>query len=189
MSIKNREEIQKWLDHTWKDYPPEFVITIQFKDLTRQIETVKDHIHHFNNVLFRKFHGVSRSVKVPQIPQRIMVQHFHELNPMTVKSKSGLPKSILVYHTHTYISNTKGYFRDKEHLREFLNNLYKEKSPYKRRKYKKTRKVKSWTDEKSVKYYEPDYHRSYCVDCPKKYSIGNSLLDDENSDLIPIFFS
>ena len=60
-----------------------------------------------------------------------MVQHFHEINPITIKSKSGLPRQKLVYHTHTYISNTKNYFRDKEHFREFLNTLYKEKSPSK----------------------------------------------------------
>ena len=189
MNDKNvRTEIQKWLDNTWNDYPPEFLITIHYKDLPTKIERVKEHIHHFNNVLFRKFHGVSRSVKVPPITQRIMVQHFHEINPIRIRSKNGLPKQKLVYHTHTYISNTKNYFRDKEHFREFLNTLYKEKSPYRRRKYKKTRMVKSWTNEDSVKYYEPEYHRSYCVDSPKKLSIGNSLFDETNSDLIPIFF-
>mgnify|MGYP003315474988 FL=1 len=98
---KVRTEIQKWLDNTWDNFPPEFFITIHYKDLPTKIERVKEHIHHFNNVLFRKFHGVSRSVKVPPITQRIMVQHFHELNPITIKSKSGLPRQKLVYHTHT----------------------------------------------------------------------------------------
>ena len=102
---KVRTEIQKWLDNTWDNFPPEFFITIHYKDLPTKIERVKEHISHFNNVLFRKFHGVSRSVKVPPITQRIMVQHFHEINPITIKSKSGLPRQKLVYHTHTYISN------------------------------------------------------------------------------------
>ena len=78
---KVRTEIQKWLDNTWDNFPPEFFITIHYKDLPTKIERVKEHIHHFNNVLFRKFHGVSRSVKVPPITKRIMVQHFHEINP------------------------------------------------------------------------------------------------------------
>ena len=48
--------------------------------------------------------------------------------------------------------------------------------------------MKACTKEESVKYFEPQYHRSYCVDSPKKLSIRNSLFDETNSDLIPIFF-
>ena len=52
---KVRTEIQKWLDNTWDNFPPEFFITIHYKDLPTKIERVKEHINHFNNVFFGFF--------------------------------------------------------------------------------------------------------------------------------------
>ena len=51
---KVRTEIQKWLDNTWNDFPPEFFITIHYKDLPTKIERVKDRKRQIENVRKRK---------------------------------------------------------------------------------------------------------------------------------------
>ena len=56
-------------------------------------------------------------------PKGIGMVHFHERGE-SYSSRTG--KYITPFHTHTHLSNTKGYFDSSEHLRNFLNEMIHE---------------------------------------------------------------
>ena len=177
----NNKVIQDWLDITWYSYIPEYFITLHWKDTPTKEERVIEHTTHFNNVLFTKFHGKSRCVKVPKFPNRIGIQHFHEISPLFVKNRKGIPKSKLVFHTHSVLSNTKGYFRDEEHVSQYINNFVQDK---------KVKSLKKLRPEVSVRPWKEEFHREYNISSPKKIkrelTDGHPILDIHNSDLLPV---
>ena len=50
-----------------------------------------------------------------------IINKLHEVEELYIKDRRKL-----VFHTHTHLSNTKGYFRDAEHLKHFIDELVKE---------------------------------------------------------------
>ena len=53
----NKKTVQELLDNTWKSYPPEFYITLHWKNLPRQLETVIKDTQFFNNIFRMRFEG------------------------------------------------------------------------------------------------------------------------------------
>ena len=170
-----------WLMNTWKHHEPEFFITFHWKSLPTRIEKVEDNIKIFKNMFCSKFHWrltkrKVRSSRIPEFPQRVGFQHFHEVEELYIKDRRKL-----VFHTHTHLSNTKGYFRDAEHLKHFIDELVMDK---------KVRDMRKLRPEVSVKKWNHDHHQNYNLDCPKKrikeYILGIPHLDIFSSDLLPV---
>ena len=180
----NKETVQGLLDNTWDSYPPEFYITFHWKNSPRQLETVINDTKFFNNIFFMKFEGSNKPKKIPEFPRRVGLQHFHERHPVTVFRRKKLPKSVLSFHTHTVLSNTHGYFRDENHVCDYINELLRDK---------KVRSLKKLNNKKhfSVVPFNIKRHGTYNSDeCRKKLRLeevrGKPYFDCENSDLLRI---
>ena len=181
---KSKETVQSWLDNTWHSYKPEFYITFHWNNCPRQLETVIKDTKFFNNIFFMKFEGANKPKKIPDFPKRVGLQHFHERHPITVYRKNKLPKSVLTFHTHSVLSNTHGYFRDEDHVCEYINNLLRDK---------KVRHLKKLNNKKhfSVVPFDVKRHGTYnSEECKKKLRLeeirGLPYFDSENSDYLPL---
>ena len=131
-----------------------------------------------------KFEGANKPKKIPDFPKRVGLQHFHERHPITVYRKNKLPKSVLTFHTHSVLSNTHGYFRDEDHVCEYINNLLRDK---------KVRHLKKLNNKKhfSVVPFDVKRHGTYnSEECKKKLRLeeirGLPYFDSENSDYLPL---
>ena len=178
------DTVQKeWLIKTWNEYPPEWFITFHWDSLPRRIETVQSYISEFHTMFRRKFHWkltkrVTRSSRIPQFPQGVGMVHFHERSEMYHKNKLIKP-----FHTHTHLSNTKGYFRDENHLEFFINELIRDK---------KVKNMKKLRPSVSVKRWNHEHHSHYNIDCKKKrrdeYIVGKPELDIFSFDYLNTHF-
>ena len=179
----NKKTVQDWLDNTWRQHEPEYFITFHWKNCPRQLETVIKDTKFFNNIFFMKFEGANKPKKIPQFPRRVGLQHFHERHPQTIYRRNKPPKSVLTFHTHSVLSNTKGYFRDENHVREYINELLRDK---------KVRRLKKLNNKKlSVVPFDVHRHGTYnSEECKKKLRLeevrGLPYFDPENSDLLPV---
>lgn len=177
----NKKTVQELLDNTWRSYPPEFYITLHWKNLPRQLETVIKDTQFFNNIFRMRFEGCNTPKKISKFPRRVQFQHFHERHPSTIYRKNKPPRSVLTFHTHSVLSNTHGFFKDVDDVRDFINNLLRDK---KVRSLKKLRKL-------SVIPFEISRHGTYNSDeCKKKLRMedqrGKPYFDFENSDFFKI---
>ena len=182
--MNQQDTVQReWLIKTWDEYPPEWFITLHWRTNPQKIETVQSYIKEFHRVFRRKFHWklkgrVTRSSNIPMFPKGIGMVHFHERSE-SYSSRTG--KYMTPFHTHTHLSNTKGYFRDAEHLKHFIDELVMDK---------KVRDMRKLRPEVSVKKWNHDHHQNYNLDCPKKrikeYILGIPHLDIFSSDLLPV---
>jgi len=183
--MNQTETVQsQWLKKTWKEYPPEWFITLHWKTNPQKIETVVDYIKEFHRIFRRKFHWklkgrVTRSSNIPLFPQGIGMQHFHEKSE-TYSKRTG--QYITPFHTHTHLSNTKGYFNSPEHLRNFLNEMIHECKKKKRKN--DTRELQNicyLNKEEDVRLWNHEYHSHYNISCKKKkikeYIVGKPELD------------
>ena len=183
--MNQTETVQsQWLKKTWKEYPPEWFITLHWRTNPQKIETVVDYIKEFHRIFRRKFHWklkgrVTRSSNIPLFPQGIGMQHFHEKSE-TYSQRTG--QYITPFHTHTHLSNTKGYFNSPEHLRNFLNEMIHECKKKKRKN--DTRELQNicyLNKEEDVKLWNHEYHSHYNISCKKKkikeYIVGKPELD------------
>ena len=174
----NKETVQGLLDNTWDSVPPEFYLTLHWRNSPKQLETVIKDTKFFNNIFFQRFEGTSKPKKIPKFPKRVGFQHFHERHPQTIFRRNKPPKSVLTFHTHSVLSNTRGYFRDEEHVRDYINNLLRDK---------KVRSMKKLRKNFSVVPFDVQRHGTYNSDeCKKKLRQedvrGKPYFDSENSD-------
>ena len=169
---------KEWLMKTWNEYPPEWFITLRWRTKPRTIETVQSYISEFHQLFRRKFHWklkgrVSRSSRIPQFPQGIGMVHFHERSD-DVLERTG--KLIQPFHTHTHLSNTKGYFKNPNELRYFINGMIQEC-----RKKKKLENIHYLNREEDVKVWNFKHHSQYNISSKKKkmkeYLVGKPELD------------
>ena len=182
MSNHQVNQVRKaWLLNTWQQHQPEYFITFHWKSMPSRIETVEKNILIFKNMFCSKFHWKLtkrkiRSSNIPIFPKRVGFQHFHEAEELYIKDKRKL-----VFHTHTHLSNTNGFFRDAEHVHDFINELVMDK---------KVRDMRKLRPEVSVKKWNHEHHQNYNLDCPKKkikeYILGIPHLDVFASDLLPV---
>ena len=183
--MNQTETVQsQWLKKTWKEYPPEWFITLHWKTNPQKIETVVDYIKEFHRIFRRKFHWklkgrVTRSSNIPLFPQGIGMQHFHEKSE-TYSKRTG--QYITPFHTHTHLSNTKGYFNSPEHLRNFLNEMIHECKKKKRKDDKRELENICYLNKKEdVRLWNHEHHSHYNIDCKKKklkeYIVGKPELD------------
>ena len=180
---------KEWLMKTWNEYPPEWFITLRWITKPRTIETVQSYISEFHQLFRRKFHWklkgrVSRSSKIPQFPQGIGMVHFHERSD-DVLERTG--KLIQPFHTHTHLSNTKGYFKNPNELRYFINGMIQEC-----RKKKKLENIHYLNREEDVKVWNYKHHSQYNISSKKKkmkeYLVGKPELDIYSFDHLTTHF-
>ena len=125
MSNHQVNQVRKaWLLNTWQQHQPEYFITFHWKSMPSRIETVERNILIFKNMFCSKFHWKLtkrkiRSSNIPIFPKRVGFQHFHEAEELYIKDKRKL-----VFHTHTHLSNTNGFFRDAE-LKNGITSIIK----------------------------------------------------------------
>ena len=162
---------KEWLMKTWNEYPPEWFITFRFKNKPKTIKTVEDYISEFHNLFRRKFHWrlkgrTTRSSRIPQFPQGIGMVHFHEKSD-DVNEKTG--QLIQPFHTHTHLSNTKGYFKTPNELRYFINGFIQECK--KKKKQDGSRYLENFcylNREEDVKIWNFNHHSQYNISSKKK---------------------
>ena len=102
----NKETVQGWLDNTWDSYPPEFYITFHWKNQPRELKTVINDTKFFIIYFFMKFEGSKINPRRFLSFLEELVTTFSRKKVMTFRRKK-LPKSVLSFHTHTVLSNTK----------------------------------------------------------------------------------
>ena len=84
----NKETVQGLLDNTWDSVPPEFYLTLHWRNSPKQLETVIKDTKFFNNIFFQRFEGTSKPKKIPKFPKRVGFQHFHERKGIHLKLTS-----------------------------------------------------------------------------------------------------
>ena len=194
--MKTIETVQsEWLRKTWDEYPPEWFITLHWKTLPKKIETVQSYIEEFHRIFRRKFHWklkgrTTRSSNIPLFPKGIGMVHFHERGE-TYHSRTG--KYIQPFHTHTHLSNTKGYFKDSEDVRHFINEMIHECKKKKRKNDKRQlENICYLNKEEDVKVWNHNHHSHYNIDCKKKkmneYIVGKPELDIFSFDYLNTHF-
>ena len=195
LSPKQVNTVQsEWLKKTWNEYPPEWFITLKYKTLPRKIETVETYISEFHKIFRRKFHWklkgrTTRSQNIPMFPKGIGMVHFHERSDM-VNERTG--KLIQPFHTHTHLSNTKGYFKNSEEVRFFINEMIHECRKKKRKNDKRQLENICYLNEEDVKIWNHSHHANYNIDNKKKkikeYLVGRPELDIYSFDHLNTFF-
>lgn len=186
------ETVQRnWLMNTWNEYQPEWFITLHWNTLPKNIETVETYIKHFDQCFKRKFHWKlkgrkTRTSRIPAFPKGIGMQHFHEKSEL-INEKTG--KIITPYHTHTHLGNTKGYFRDRYHVRDFINSMIHE---CRKQKPKKLDFIKYLNDDDAVMEWNQNHHSNYNINSRKKkqkeYIVGIPVFDVFTYDLLNTHF-
>ena len=186
---------KEWLMKTWDEYPPEWFITLRYRTKPKTIETVQSYISEFHKLFRRKFHWklkgrTSRSSNIPMFPQGIGMVHFHEKSD-DVNEKTG--KLIQPFHTHTHLSNTKGYFKTPNELRYFINGFIQECK--KKKKQDGSRYLENFcylNREEDVRVWNYKHHSQYNISSKKKkmkeYLVGKPELDIYSFDHLTTHF-
>ena len=186
---------KEWLMKTWDDYPPEWFITFRYRNQPKTIKTVESYISEFHKLFRQKFHWrikgkVTRSSNIPMFPQGIGMVHFHEKSD-DVNERTG--HLVQPFHTHTHLSNTKGYFQSPNELRYFINGFIQECK--KKKKQDGSRYLENFcylNREEDVRVWNYKHHSQYNISSKKKkmkeYLVGKPELDIYSFDHLTTHF-
>ena len=183
---------QKWIWNTWRQYPPEWFVTILWNDMPTSPITSTSHTSKLRNIFLCEATSKKKSGHLADFPDRLGITSFQE---RTI-SETGK----INYHTHWHIYNTAsgsaiitdpqdGLWQNSTQLHFLLR--YKVGT-----KIQKLLKTTTKGNEGIVvKRWQEEFHLDYNMKEWKKkryeffhqYSQDKDLLiDPENSDLLPL---
>ena len=167
-----------WIRNTWKQYPPEWFITLLWNDLPTDPVVASSHTRHFRNVLLCDLLKCRNCSSVPDFPDRLGITAFQERTETQGK---------ITFHTHLHLSNTNGHWSSEEELHCYLRYVIGKKV----QKLLKTDTpgnkgvvVLPWVEEQHMTYNFKEMNRKHQVQLTRYIQDGDLLLDVERSDLL-----
>jgi hypothetical protein len=171
---------REWVWNTWKQFPPEWFVTLLWNDLPTSPVTSSSHSRHFINVLLCNLYGCNKCSSVPEFPHRLGITAFQERTETQGK---------VTFHTHLHLSNTNGHWDSREELGFYLRSTVGKKV----QKLLKTTTygnqgvtVKRWSPERHMTYNFKEMNRQRHLKLIQFVQDGDLLLDVERSDLLSI---
>lgn len=183
---------QNYIWDTWKQYTPEFFVTILWNDMPTCPITSSSHTTSLRNLFLCEVCGVKKSKKIPSFPNRVGLTSFQERS----LTKSGK----VTFHTHWHIYNCipsgSAIFANPHPLlksEEGVHLLIRYKVGNKIRKLLKTTSkgnegvtVERWCEDHHRHYNLKELQRQKKMQMQKYLQDDNMLFDYVNSDLLPM---
>ena len=183
---------QNYIWDTWKQYTPEWFVTILWNDMPTCPITTSSHTTKLRNLFLCEVCGVKKSKKIPSFPNRVGLTSFQE----RALTKSG--KVTFHTHWHIYNCNHSGSARNTDphplmKSAEGVHLLIRYKVGNKIQKLLKTTSkgnegvtVERWCDDHHRNYNLKELQRQKKMQMQKYLQDDNMLFDYVNSDLLPM---
>jgi len=172
---------KSWVWNTWRQYSPEWFVTLLWNDLPTSPVTASSHTRHLRNVLLCNSCGVGRCDRLPDFPDRLGLTFFQE--------RTEVQGSKVTFHTHVHISNSNNRWNSPEELHYYLRYVIGsrvDKLLKSDTKHNEGVVVKRWVEENHMSYNFKEMERQRKSNLTRYVQDNDLLLDVENSDLLPL---
>jgi hypothetical protein len=183
---------QRWIWNTWRQYPPEWFVTILWNDMPTSPITCTSHTSKLRNLFLCEVTGKKKSGHLADFPNRLGITSFQE---RTISDNGKI-----IYHTHWHIYNSasgsaiitdphEGLWQNWAQL----HFLLRYKVGNRIQKLLKTTKkgnegivVKRWSEEFHLDYNMKEWKQKRYEFFHQYTQDKDLLIDYENSDVLPL---